>query len=248
MRPITLMGCAALFAAVVASGCSHKKDDGTSPVSKDTSLPALTIRDDSPDLMLTWIDDKGDTHVEVHPVDVPAQGRAMVRVIVADREDGTKDVFYVADLTRKGADGAYITQTMTRRGWESEIEKRRDAYLAKVAPPPATPSGQGSAGAPAPTPGDKPQATGLTVVIYGASWCKPCHQAQDYLKSKGVSVIMKDVEESPGASAEMRDKLERAGRRGGAIPVIDVRGQILVGFDPRELDRAIARAQTGTVL
>jgi len=57
MRPIALMGCAALFAAVVASGCSHKKDDGTSPVSKDTSLPALTVRDDTPDLMLTWIDD-----------------------------------------------------------------------------------------------------------------------------------------------------------------------------------------------
>lgn len=248
MRPIVLGVGAAIFAAVVASGCSHKKDDGTQPIATDTTLPALAIRDDTPDLMLTWIDDKGETHVEVHPADVPAQGRAMVRVVVADREDGTKDVFYVADLTRKGADGAYITQTMTRRAWESEIEKRRDAYLAKVSPPKGAPSGQGSAGAPASPPGDKPQATGLTVVIYGASWCKPCHQAQDYLKAKGVSVVMKDVEESPGASSEMREKLERAGRRGGAIPVIDVRGQILVGFDPRELDRAIARAQTGTVL
>jgi glutaredoxin len=238
---------AAFVGAVAVSGCSHKKDDGTQPVAESTSLPALTIRDDTPDLMLTWVDEKGDTHVEVHPADVPALGRAMVRVIVADREDGTKDVFYIADLTRKDGDGAYLTKTMTRRAWEAELEKRRDAYLAKVAPPPAVPSGQGLAGAP-PQGGDKPQATGLTVIIYGAAWCKPCHQAADYLKQKGITVIMKDVEESPGAGAEMREKLERAGRRGGAIPVIDVRGQILVGFDARDLDRAVAKAQTGTVL
>ena len=245
MRPKRLV-LLAILVAVAAGGCSHKKDDGTQPVGKENSLPALTIRDDTPDLMLTWIDEKGDTHVEIHPPDVPAQGRSMVRVIASDREEGTKDVFYIADLTRKGGDGGYLTQTMTRRGWEAEIEKRRDAYLAKVAPPPVAPSGQGSAGAP--PSGDKPQATGLTVIIYGAAWCKPCHQAADYLKSKGVSVIMKDVEESPGAAAEMREKLERAGRRGGAIPVIDVRGQILVGFDARDLDRAVAKAQTGTVL
>lgn len=242
-----ILGVAAVLAA--AAGCTHKKDDGTAPIAEQTSLPALTLRDDTPDLMLTWIDDKGETHVEVHPADVPAAGRAMVRVIVADREDGTKDTFYIADLTRKGGDGAYLTQTMPRRAWEAEIEKRRDAYLAKIAPPPpppAAPSGQASAGEPPLA--DKAPASGFTVIIYGASWCKPCHQAEAYLKSKGVSVLMKDVEETPGANEEMRQKLERAGQRGGAIPVIDVRGQILVGFDARSLDRAVARAQTGTVL
>ena len=31
--------------------------------------------------------------------DVPAAGRALVRVVVSDREDGTRDRFYVTDLT-----------------------------------------------------------------------------------------------------------------------------------------------------
>ena len=231
------------------SGCSHKKDDGTTPTSEQKSLPALTISDDTPDLMLTWIDEKGEPHVEIHPADVPAPGRAMVRVIVADREDGTKESFYVADLTHKGGDGTYPTQTMSRRAWEAEIEKRRTEYLARTAPPPPLGPANGPLlpGTPpaAGGPGDKAPPSGLTVVIYGASWCHPCHQAQDYLKSKGIPVVLKDIEENPGAASEMRQKLERSGQRGGSIPVIDVGGQILVGFSTDALDRALSRAKSG---
>lgn len=241
---------ALLVASVSVGGCSHKKDDGTAPTSEQKSLPPLTIRDDTPDLMLTWIDEKGDPHVEIHPADVPASGRSLVRVIVADREDGTKDLFYVADLTQKGGDGSYATQTMSRRAWEAEIEKRRAAYIAKVAPPPPpgpgnVPGAPGTPPPPANGPGDKAPSGGLTVIIYGASWCHPCHEAQDYLKSKGIAVIMKDIEESPGAAAEMRQKLTRSGQHGGSIPVIDVNGQILVGYSSGALDRALARAKSG---
>jgi glutaredoxin len=247
LQPTLLLALCALLAVQAIAGCSRKKDDGTAPISGKGSLPALTIRDDTPELMLTWIDDKGETHVELHPAEVPAAGRAMVRVVVSDREDGTRDLFYVADLTKKDADGGYGTQTMSRRAWESEIEKRRAAYLAKVSPPPLLPSGQASAGAP-PGATERPPSTGLTATVYGASWCGPCHEAEGYLKSKGVRVIMKDVEKTPDAAAEMRDKLERSGQRNGAIPVIDVRGQILVGFSRSAVDRAIAKAATGTVL
>ena len=48
---------------VTTSGCSQKKeDDGTSPMVITKELPALTIRDDTPQLLLTWIDDFLDAH------------------------------------------------------------------------------------------------------------------------------------------------------------------------------------------
>jgi glutaredoxin len=233
-----------LFAALLAlaPACGKKSDDGTAPVAAG-ALPALTIKDDTPELMLTWIDEKGDTHVVIHPADVPAAGRALVRVVVADREAGTRDLFYVADLTKKRDDGSYETRTMRRREWEDEIEKRREAYLAKVAPPPTQPTATGDAKTPPPQ-----QQGSVTVIIYGASWCGPCHEAADYLKRKGVPYVMKDIEETPGAAAEMREKLKSAGRSGGSIPVIDVRGQILVGYSPQALDRALAKAAAGTAL
>jgi glutaredoxin len=242
---VACVAALALAALTAAPGCARKKDDGTSPVA-DGALPSLTIKDDTPDLMLTWIDDKGNTHVELSPAAVPEASRALVRVVVSDREDGTHDLFYVADLTKKGADGSYATTSMRRRAWEDELEKRRSAYLATVAPPPAT---TGSAGeAPAePRQGATPDGA-FTVIIYGASWCGPCHEAAAYLKSKGVPYVMKDIEETPGAQAEMRDKLTRTGQRGGSIPVIDVRGQVLVGFSPGSLDRALAKARGGTAL
>jgi glutaredoxin len=244
-RTIVLVCAAALAFPALATGCSSKKrDDGTTPIA-DKTLPPIVVKDDSPDLMLTWIDAKGETHVELRPIDVPAEGRAMVRVVVSDREDGTRDLFYVADLTKKREDGTYPTQTMRRRDWESEIEKRRAAYLAKVAPPPA-PTGSGAAGEP-PRPGQ--DARSAAVIIYGASWCGPCHEAERYLKSKGVRYVMKDIEETPGAAAEMREKLARAGRHGGSIPVIDVRGEILIGFSAAAIDRALAKGGgSGTML
>lgn len=238
-RAILLLAAAALS---TAAACSKKADDGTTPV-PDGALPPLALNDDSAELMLTWIDDKGDTHVDLHPADVPAAGRAMVRVVVSDHEAGTRELFYVADLSKKRDDGSYATTTMRRRAWEGEIEKRREAYLARLAPPRAP----GTA-----SPGERPpvgQEHGAAkVIIYGASWCGPCHQAADYLKSRGVAYELKDIEETPGAAAEMRDKLTRAGQRGGSIPVLDVRGQILIGFSPEAVDRALAKAASGTAL
>ena len=37
----------------------------------------------------------------------------------------------------------------------------------------------------------------------------------------------------------MQAKLQQAGKRGGSIPVLDVRGKILVGFDPGAVDAAL---------
>lgn len=234
----------ALLAAAPAGGCTEKGDDGTTPKPVSTELPPLELRDDTPNLMLTWIDEKGDTHVELRPADVPPEGRSLVRAMLSDRTEGTRDVFYIADLTQKRPDGTYAVRTMLRREWEALLEKRRAEHLAKTAPPPAVPGPGGSAGAP----GAPSQLAGVTVIIYGASWCKPCHQAADYLRAKGVATIVKDIERDPAAAAEMQDKLEKSNQRGGSIPIIDVRGQILVGFNPAALDAALARAARGTTL
>jgi len=245
-----LLAAISLALPMPEAGCKEKPDDGTTPQALAAELPKLELRDDTPNLLLTWIDDKGDTHVTLKPAEVPAEGRPLVRVMLSDREEGTRDLFYVADLTQKGADGAYAVKTMPRREWEAILDKRRAAHLAKIAPPPAAPPPGGSAQpGPGPAPGSAaPSATGVTVIIYGAAWCKPCHEAADYARAKGATVISKDIEESPAAAAEMQEKLARAKQRGGSIPIIDVRGQILVGFSPSALEGAMARAASGTML
>lgn len=261
-----------LLVAVLALGlglavaCGDKKDDGTTPAVAG-ELPPLPFSDDTPNLMLTWIDGRGATHVEVSPGDVPAEGRRLVRVLLADREEGTRDPIYVVDLEQRGEGGAYEARSLARSAWEREIEQRRAAWLAQAAPPPppagiapggpALPGpalpGPGGPGAPPGSPPgssaqNNPLPDGVVVVIYGAAWCKPCHEAADWLKARGVPAVVKDVEQSPDAQAEMQKKLEKVGRRGGSIPVIDVAGQILVGFSAPALEKAIASASGGTML
>lgn len=237
----------AIACALALAACGEKKDDGTAPAGAP-SLPALSIKEDTPNLLLTWVDGRGETHSALKPSEVPYEGKDLVRVVIADREEGTRDPLYVVDLTKASPDGSYAARAMSRREWESILEKRREAHLGKLAPKTAAPPASGEPG-PAPSPpATATPVSGLTVIIYGAAWCKPCHHAADYLKSKGIPHVVKDIDESREAALEMQQKLEKAGRRGGSIPVIDVRGQILVGYSRSELDRALAKAASGTVL
>jgi glutaredoxin len=79
--------------------------------------------------------------------------------------------------------------------------------------------------------------------VYGADWCKPCHDAERYLKSLGVAVTKKNIEESRAAQAEMQEKLARSNRAGSSIPVIDVMGKIFIGYSPQSLRQAVEAAR-----
>jgi glutaredoxin len=89
---------------------------------------------------------------------------------------------------------------------------------------------------------------GFTVIVYGASWCGACHEAVAYMKKRHIPVVEKDIEADEGAAKEMQKKLARAGVRGGSIPVIDVNGKILVGFEAHALESAVRAATGGTAL
>jgi len=239
-----------LFVALIAcASCrSSEKTDPQKPASatpRSNELPPLSVKADTPNLLLTWIDPQGDFHVVQKPADVPTEAKKQVRVVVIDREAGTGELVYVADLNETAPDGSYRMKTFTRAQWDELGATKRKARLEALAPsavPPAAPAASGVPGA------QRGGSSKIVAVIYGASWCKPCHQAADYLKGRGVTVIQKDIEESEAAQAEMRQKLERAGRGGASIPVIDVMGQILVGYSPSALDRAIQAAQAAKPL
>jgi len=198
-----------------------------------SALAPITVRDDSPGLLLTWIDDKGDFHVEQKPSDVPLVGRDAVRVVDPTRDDGARgDTVYVADLRVAGTDGTYPVHPMTREDFDALAVTRRGKTGTTLA---TTTADAGARG----TSDDSAVAGRPAVIVYGASWCSACHQAEAYFKKKGIVYIEKDVEKDEGAADEMRGKLKRAGLRGGSIPVIDVRGHILIGFDPRSIEDAL---------
>lgn len=74
------------------------------------------------------------------------------------------------------------------------------------------------------------------VTVYSADWCAFCHAAKQYFDQKGIKYTDKNVEKDPQAGLEAVDK---SGQRG--IPVIDIDGTIIIGFDRPKIDAALAK-------
>lgn len=72
------------------------------------------------------------------------------------------------------------------------------------------------------------------VIIYSADWCAFCHAAKDYLGKKGVSFTEKNVESDPEIA---REAITKSGQMG--IPVLDIGGTIIIGFDRPKIDAAL---------
>src|SRR5260221_4264537 len=120
----------ALFLALSFAACKQPSSDKSSDAAttpKANELPPLEVKADTPNLLLTWIDDKGDFHVAQKPADVPSEGRAQVRVVVTNREEGTGPLVYVANLDETTATGAYRLKTMPRAQWDELGASKRQA-------------------------------------------------------------------------------------------------------------------------
>ena len=227
-----LMVAFAVVGAAITTGCK-KKSDAVAEAIPDPPV----VNDGTSGLLLTWIDDKGEFHVEQRATDVPAAGREMVRVRDPGRDPLSGERVFVADLRSAGPDGSYSVRVVASNEFEDIAVTRRAKHGIVLAP-----RGAGSAPGAEPTPGSSAQATGQpAVIIYGASWCGPCHQAAAYLKKRGVRFVEHDIEQDSSAAREMQSKLAKANMRGGSIPVLDVRGRILVGFDERAVQQALGQ-------
>lgn len=79
------------------------------------------------------------------------------------------------------------------------------------------------------------------VIVYSATWCAFCHAAKDYFDKQGVTYEDRDIESDPQYASESVDK---SGQRG--IPVIDISGDIIVGFDRPKIDAALKQHNIAT--
>ena len=67
------------------------------------------------------------------------------------------------------------------------------------------------------------------IVVYSAEWCPWCHKAIDFLKQNKVKFEVRDVEKGNYGEEAMK----KSGQAG--IPVIDIDGTAVVGFDVEKL-------------
>ncbi len=73
------------------------------------------------------------------------------------------------------------------------------------------------------------------VTVYSTPTCVYCRLAKQYFKEKGVTYKEIDVASDHKAAEEM---VEKSGQLG--VPVIDIDGKIIVGFDRPAIEKALA--------
>ena len=76
-----------------------------------------------------------------------------------------------------------------------------------------------------------------SITIYTTPTCGFCHMEKEWLKEKGIEFTAKDITVDEQAYNEA---LEKAGQP--VVPITDVDGTIIVGFDRPALEKAIRKA------
>ena len=74
------------------------------------------------------------------------------------------------------------------------------------------------------------------VIIYSTSVCPYCTKAKNFLDARGVKYQEFDVSKDEEKAREMYNRT-----RQGAVPVLDINGRIVIGYDPQLIEDALGR-------
>lgn len=72
----------------------------------------------------------------------------------------------------------------------------------------------------------------MGVIVYGTSHCPWCHKSREFLTANKIKFKDINVEEDEKAKKEM---IKKSGQLG--VPVIDIDGNIIVGFDEKAIKK-----------
>ena len=194
------------------------------PAGEDGTTAEATFEPGVTKAVLTFAADRGSFSDSSKVEDVPEASRGMVRVSLLDGPRPPAGKVWVANLKQ---DGAVQLTTVDRSQFE-ELALGQGLSSAVTLPEGLEPP---------------PQVATNTdeVIVYKTAWCGVCKKVQSYLDRKGVKYVAKDIEKDRTAAAELQAKASKAGVRTGSVPVIDVGGELMVGFDRGRLEKLLAR-------
>lgn len=221
------------LAFALAGGCRRSAPDRPS-----APLPAaeLEVLKDGR-FLFTYVEPNGSFATTDKPEIIPEPVRKMVRVVDPGRIK-TPDItdVYVVNVKDLLQSGKAAARPLSREVFET-------AAIAQLAPGASSPRDPTKRRPPALAQNadsglrSPPSAPGAPVVtVYGTSWCGACRAARQYLSDKKIPFADKDIEADPAAAAELAEKAEKAGIPADRVPVLDVRGRLLLGFDAARVE------------
>ncbi|MDD4203072.1 MAG: glutaredoxin domain-containing protein [Candidatus Omnitrophica bacterium] len=72
------------------------------------------------------------------------------------------------------------------------------------------------------------------IIVYGTPTCPYCTRAKEYFSNKNIDIEYIDVASNTSKGEEM---VQKSGQMG--VPVIDIDGSIIVGFDKEKIEETL---------
>jgi glutaredoxin len=206
----------AVMNAGLLLGCSQTSAPEEPEATVDSAAALPIVSDERTDLIFSWFGDGG-AQMASSVAEVPGEARKTVRVqdpgIPPEKRDPS--MVYLANLSAKGPDGKYLVRAVKREQYMARHQPQRQN------PPAAQPDGNAST---------QPGSSG-DVVMYATRHCPVCKTARRWLLDNKIPYVEKDVERDQAAARELAQKAMKQGFSPSGVPVFDVRGRLLPGFD-----------------
>ena len=201
--------------SLIVLGCSHT-EPSVEPAENSTKPPALVSvtaeRIEKGELLFQYLDQKGNWQRASTLTEIPSEQLSAVQVVdlsLSPEARRADRYIQLFDLRSLTEEGEYRGEVVNRRAFDATQAVREAA----TAPPP--------------------------IKMYSASWCGVCKKARRFLEQAGIPFQEIDVDENRDAYRELQAKARRAGISASGVPIFDVGGQLIAGFDQRALLRAI---------
>jgi glutaredoxin len=217
----TVVGTAALASLLFSAAC--RRSAPAAPSAEPAPQQLEVLKDGRH--LFTYVEPSGAFATTDKPEIIPETARKLVRVIdPGQMKPAGTSLVYVTDVNSLLTAGKAPARPMPREAFET-------AAIAQLPPGASSPMGahppqpMGDAGAPQSPPGK------AVVTVYGTSWCGACRQARAYFAERKIPFADKDIEQDPAAARELGEKAAKMGIPTDRVPVLDVRGRLLLGFD-----------------
>jgi glutaredoxin len=234
MKTASCLGLAVLFVIGLGGACRRSAPEAPP---QPRSQPGVVEILKGGRWLFTYVEAAGTFATTDKAESVPEGARAIVRVFdPADmaKTDAPGQV-YATDLNQLLKSGKAPAKPISRDAFET-------AALGQLPPGQSSPLAAHGAGA-APAGEPPPSAPAVAgdggppvVTIYGTSWCGACRAARQYLTERRIPFADKDIEHDAAAARELGEKAAKMGVPTDRVPIIDVRGRLLQGFDRARID------------
>jgi glutaredoxin len=135
----------------------------------------------------------------------------------------------------KDKDGnIFFSDTPPPSGADLEIKKFKEDPIERPKKKEDTPKSQNGALR------EKRSYGNINVIMYMTSWCGYCRKARDYIHSLNVDLVEYNIEKDKSKREEMLSK----SRGSTGVPLIDIEGIIIKGYNPDAIKAAIEKKRS----